>query len=145
MPNIASVLKDEISRVARKEVKAATRSLKTQSSQHRRQIAGLKRQVLALEKALRKHSKIGKASVPLEAEPPSTGLRFRPQGLAAHRKRLGLSAAQAGALLGVSGQSIYHWEAGKTRPRAAQMPAISALRKLNKGTAAAALAQVLSR
>jgi DNA-binding XRE family transcriptional regulator len=63
-----------------------------------------------------------------------------PNGLASHRKRLDLSAENLGKLLGVSGQTIYHWEAGKARPRASQMPAIAALRKLGKRTALAVLA-----
>jgi len=32
----------------------------------------------------------------------------------------------------VSAQSVYHWEAGKSRPRAAQLTAIAAVRKLGK-------------
>jgi hypothetical protein len=54
MPNIANVLDGEISRVARKEVRADTEALKKQSSQHRSHIAALKRRVAAVEKLLRK-------------------------------------------------------------------------------------------
>ena len=43
-----------------------------------------------------------------------------------------LTAAQMAQLLGVSPQSVYHWEIGKSRPRASQLPAISAVRKLGK-------------
>jgi DNA-binding transcriptional regulator YiaG len=145
MPNIATVLKGEISRIARKEVRAETESLKKQSSQYRGQIAELKRQVADLEKLLRKQSKgIREAPAAQAGDTAATaGLRFRSKGFATHRKRLGLSAAQAGALLGVSGQTIYHWEAGKARPRASQLPRIDALRKLTKKGAAAAVAQVM--
>lgn len=145
MPNIASALKSEISRIARKEVRAETESLKKQSTQYRSQIAALKRQVSDLEKLLRRQSKGVRA--PTTAAPNETsaknGLRFRSKGFAAHRQRLGLTAAQAGALLGVSGQTIYHWEAGKAKPRASQLPRIDALRKLTKKGAAAAVAQVM--
>jgi len=146
MPNIASVFKSEISRIARKEVRAQTEALKKQSTHYRGQIATLKRQVADLEKLLRKQSKGAKA-VPVasaaEDESARTGLRFRSKGFASHRQRLGLSAAQTGALLGVSGQTIYHWEDGKTKPRASQLPRIDALRKLTKKGAAAAVAQVM--
>ena len=146
MPNIATALKSEMSRIARREVRAETQSLKKQSGQHRGQIAALKRQVLGLEKQLRRQANGSQPTRPIQAdEPERTGLRFRAKGFAAHRQRLGLSAAQAGALLGVSGQSIYHWESGKARPRASQLPAIAALRKLNKRQAAAALDQVMAR
>jgi hypothetical protein len=145
MPNIATVLKSEISRIARKEVRAETESLKKQSTQYRGQIAALKRQIADLEKMLRKQSKGARATSPAPAEEEAgrSGLRFRSKGFAVHRQRLGLSAAQAGALLGVSGQTIYHWEAGKARPRASQLPRIDALRKLTKKGAAAAVAQVM--
>ena len=144
MPNIATVLKSEISRIARKEVRAETESLKKQSNHYRGQIAALKRQVAGLEKLLRKQSKGVKAAAVAPAdEVARAGLRFRSKGFAAHRQRLGLSAAQAGSLLGVSGQTIYHWEAGKARPRASQLPRIDALRKLTKKGAAAAVAQVM--
>lgn len=145
MANIATALKSEISRVARKEVRAETLQLKKQSAQYRSQIAALKRQVAALERQVRRLSKGGKAApAALEVEESTAdGLRFRAKGFAVHRRRLGLSAAQAGALLGVSGQSIYHWETGKAMPRASQMPAIAALRKLSKTQAAAAVAQVM--
>lgn len=145
MPNIAAVLKSEISRIARKEVRAETESLKKQSTQYRGQIAALKRQVADLEKSLRRQSKGAKAATgaPEDEESARSGLRFRSKGFAAHRRRLGLSAAQAGALLNVSGQTIYHWEAGKAKPRASQLPRIDALRKLSKKGAAAAVAQVM--
>ncbi|MFM8575649.1 MAG: helix-turn-helix domain-containing protein, partial [Limnohabitans sp.] len=55
------------------------------------------------------------------------------------RKKLGLSAAEMGQLIGVSPQSIYHWETGKTRPRASQLEAIAAVRKLGKREVAARL------
>jgi len=145
MPNIATVLKSEISRIARKEVRAETESLKKQSTQYRGQIAALKRQVAGLEKLLRKQFKGVNAAAATQADQEGArgGLRFRSKGFAAHRQRLGLSAAQVGALLGVSGQTIYHWEAGKARPRASQLPRIDALRKLTKKGAAAAVAQVM--
>lgn len=145
MPNIATVFKGEISRIARKEVRAETESLKKHSTQYRSQIAALKRQVADLEKLLRKQSTGARAVAvaPADYEGARAGLRFRSKGFAAHRQRLGLSAAQAGALLGVSGQTIYHWEAGKARPRASQLPRIAALRKLTKKGAAAAVAQVM--
>src|SRR5450830_1145418 len=105
MPNLATALKSEISRIARKEIRAETQILKKQSAQYRGHIASLKRQVASLEKLLRQTSR-GAKSKPAAAQPQeseASGLRFRFKGFAAHRRRLGLSAAQAGALLGVSG------------------------------------------
>jgi DNA-binding transcriptional regulator YiaG len=143
MPNIASVLKTEIARVARKEVRGEVESLRKASSAHRSQIAALKRRIQTLEQDLRR---LGKAKAPAAAaaadDTPSPTLRFSAKGLAAQRARLELSAEDCGRLLGTSGQSVYNWEGGKARPRAKHLPAIAALRTLGKKEAAAVLASI---
>ena len=147
MANFATALKGEISHIARKEIKAETEGLKKHSAQHRSQIAALKRQIAALEKLLRQTSKgvRAKPQAAASGEFNIGGLSFRSKGFATHRRRLGLSAAQAGAMLGVSGQTIYHWEAGKAKPRARQTPAIAAMRKLSKSQAQEIAGQVMAR
>ncbi len=45
MPNLAAVMKDEIRRLARKEIKAETAIAKRSVAQHRKDITELKRQV----------------------------------------------------------------------------------------------------
>lgn len=134
MPNIASTLKAEISRVARKEVRAEIETLKKASVAHRASIAELRRQVAALEKELRRVSKTAAGSRSEVASPgeseEGTKRRFSASRLAAHRAKLGLSAAVYGGLVGVSGQTIYHWEQGKARPRAAQLEGLAAVRGL---------------
>lgn len=144
MPNITAVLKEEIARVARKELRGDTARFKKASAQYRSDIAALKRRIAELEKQLGKLSRQSRtAGARSEAAEPGTGrsgLRFSAKGLAAQRKRLGLSAAQVAALLGVSGQSIYKWEDGKARPRASQLPAIATLRTMGKREANARLA-----
>lgn len=141
MPNLAALLKSEISRIARKEVRAETQAFKKASAQYRADIAALKRRIASLESSLKKLGKTGLVSrKAAEASTPQS-LRFRVGGFAALRKKLGLSAAEMGQLLGVSAQSVYHWESGKSKPRAAQLAAIAQVRKLGKREAAARLAQ----
>ena len=65
--------------------------------------------------------------------------RFSATRFASQRRKLGLSAADFGALLGVSGQSVYKWEHGEARPRARQLEAIAELRGIGKREAAARL------
>lgn len=148
MPDIASVLKAEISRIARKEARSAVLPLRRVISQGRAEISALKRQVQVLEKQLKRT----RVSAPAEATDASTGdetetqrLRFSAKGFAAQRQRLGLSAAQMGALLGVSDQSVYKWEDGKARPRARQLPAIAQLRKAGKKQVLAQLEAMTQR
>lgn len=57
-------------------------------------------------------------------------------------QRLGLSAADLGVLLGVSGQTIYNWEGGKSQPRAEQKVAIAGIRALGKRDAVLRLAEL---
>ena len=52
MSNIAAVLKAEICRLARREIKASTSSTKGAVAQYRRDIAVLKRQILAHQKEI---------------------------------------------------------------------------------------------
>ena len=142
MPNVASTLKGEISRVARKEVRSETNALKKAVIAYRHEIAALKRRTQALERLVRLESKTsaGKfnSSVPEQADQEMR--RFSAKGLRSQRKRLGLSAAEAGLLLGATTQSVYNWEQGKARPSAKHMPAVVALRTLEKRAAAAVIA-----
>ena len=147
MPNIASILKEEIARVARKEVRRDTAALKKASAAYRSEIAALKRRTEALERQLRRATKgmaaAGPAPAPEgEGEGEAAGGRFSGKSLASQRRRLGLSAAECGLLVGASGQSIYNWEDGKARPRAKHLPAIFALRKLGRKQATAQLASL---
>ena len=144
MSNIASLLKSEILRLARKEVRAELESLKKASIQYRSEIAQLKRRADQLEKQqTRVAKKILKKSETSESQESTTRIRFSAKRLAAQRQKLGLSASDMGLLLGVSGQTIYHWEAEKTRPRQSQLVAIASLRKIGKREAKARLAELV--
>jgi DNA-binding transcriptional regulator YiaG len=131
MPNIGTVLKSEISRVSRKEVRGETQALKKSISQYRSQIADLKRRMQALEQQVKRVRKVSAPAAASDDEPGGQ-LRFSAKGLAAQRRRLGLSAAAVAQLLGVSALSVYKWESGKTRPRARQIEAIAGLRGMGK-------------
>lgn len=143
MPNIASVLKDEIARVARKELRSETEKLKKASTQYRTDIAGLKRRMATLEQQVKQLSKKAGRNTPAPEEPAETSrVRFSAKGFASQRQRLGLSAADMGALVGVSAQTIYNWEAESSRPRQQQMVAIAAVRGMGKKEAAAQLSEL---
>jgi len=138
MPNIAEALKDEISRIARKEVKSETADFKKVSAQYRHHIAGLRRRIDALERQVKQTGRAPRRTGEAQGAPAEDGVtrRFSASRLAATRKKLGLSAADFGALIGVTGQSIYKWETGASRPRARQLEAIAAVRGLGKREAA---------
>jgi len=140
MTNFTILLKTEISRLARKEVRAETEPLKQILAQKKAEILDLKRRLAYLEKVTQQaKSGIANASKGgIQGSKPekAQGLRFRADGLVSLRKRLGLTGADMAKLLGVSIQSVYHWESGKTKPRAAQLVLIAQIRKLGKKGAA---------
>lgn len=142
MPNIASVLKEEIARLVRKQLRGETETLKKASSRYRADITSLKRRIEAMEKQISRLEKmVPKKAAPTAVEEPETKLRFKPQGLRAQRARLAVSAAEMGALVGVSAQTIYNWEAGTSRPRPEQLALIAAVRKMGKREVKARLDQ----
>lgn len=148
MPNIATALKQEISRLARKEIRTEVEALKKASTQYRSQIAALRKKVDALERQLKRTVKGVAKSTP--AKPPENSssearLRFRATGFAQHRKRLGLSAREMGLLLDASALSVYKWESGQAKPRAKHLEAIAAVRKLGKREAAKRLEVLTQR
>lgn len=140
MPNIATVLKEEITRLARRQVKADVESLRATVSRQRTDIAAMKREIADLRKAMGRMTKVSAKGSPAPAdESTESAFRFRPDGLKSHRERLGLSAANVGRIIGVSPLTVYNWESGKSRPRKSQMAKIAALRQMGKREAQAQL------
>ena len=156
MANLASALKEEISRLARKEVRQQTAGTAKTAAQCERDIAALKRQIDDLQRKLSslrtqdtpgpvasKKATSKKASTKNQAAKTASGsgeqssrARFSAKGLKANRVRLGLSADNYGKLVGVSGLSIYNWEQGKARPRESSIAALMAIRGIGKREAA---------
>ncbi|MDR3385827.1 MAG: helix-turn-helix domain-containing protein [Rudaea sp.] len=133
MPNIGTVLKQEFSRLCRREIRLEVGTVKKASAAYRRDIAALKRRVNELERKAttlvkRTAAVVGNASATL----PDRPVRFVAKGLRSLRMRLGLSAAQLALLLRVSEQSVYNWETKKATPRKEQLAAIIGMRDLGK-------------
>ena len=133
MPNIATVLKDEIRRLARREIKNHLGKTRRATSRYRSDIAQLKRLVRLQERKLAflesQQAKQANDAIPKDVAP---GSRFSPRSVRAQRKRLGLSAEQYAKVIGVSPQTIYLWERGKVRPKASQFAALIAARSLGR-------------
>ena len=129
MANLASAIRDEVTRLARKEIRAQVDPLRKAAANHRREIAELKRQIADLGRQIKAAGKTPK-TVPETS--PTGNSRFSSKGLRTMRKRLGLSAAEFGLLAGASAQSIYNWEADKALPREAQRATLVGMRSLGK-------------
>jgi DNA-binding transcriptional regulator YiaG len=142
MPNIATVLKEEIRRLAKKEIKSNTSSTKGAVVQFRRDIAKLKRLMQAQQREIaflktQEHKRLGQP--PTNGEEELGGVRFSARSVKAQRRRLKLSAADYGKLVGVSGLTIYNWELGKSHPRKQQLARLVAVRGLGRRAALAKL------
>jgi len=135
MPSLASVIKAEVSRLAAKEVKAATSALQKEVAQLKREVASLAKSGAAPKKAGKKKAtkkKVSKKKAAKKkpgrvaaAKPAAKTGSFSAKKLRDHRKALGLSANAYAKLVGCSLLSIYKWEKGETTPRAAQQVAIA--------------------
>ena len=95
MADLAGALKDEIRRLARKEIKAETGSTKQAVAQYRREIASLKRQVREQEKkiAFLEDQERKRLEEPQADQEAVESARFSARSVKAQRERLGLSAA----------------------------------------------------
>jgi DNA-binding transcriptional regulator YiaG len=138
--NIAAALKDEVSRIARKEVRNETAQLKKAVARYRSDIADLKRRLAAAEQSLTKIRKSG--GTPASTPDGTAGIRFSAKGFRTLRERLDLSGPETAKLLRVSVQTIYNWEAGSSKPREPQLSAIAVLRKAGKREVAARIAEL---
>src|ERR1700758_126763 len=145
MPNIGTVLREEITRLSRRESRRQVDPTKRATAQHRRNIAALKRQMAQLERQVTLLSRKILAALPAApSESITKPVRFRAKALRSKRNRLGLSATDFGKLLGVSAQSIYNWERGVSRPRAEQLAKLPALRGIGKREAGQRLVDLSS-
>lgn len=119
-----------------------TATFRKLASQHRREIAALKRTVKTLEQRHRVLARTAAKSAAEEKPRPATRLRFSAKGLRSNRDRLGLSAADLGRLFGVTGQTIFNWERGKSTPKPEQLAKLATIRAMGKREVRAALEQV---
>jgi DNA-binding transcriptional regulator YiaG len=146
MANIMSVLKSEISRIARKEARAATAPLRKPKGATRSTLADLKRRVAALEKENKRMAALlSKLPQPEpKVEPAKAKGWISGKGVRSLRQKLGLSQGAFAKLLGVGPHTIYKWESkpGMLRLRGKTRPALMAARQLGAREAKAKLAEM---
>ncbi len=138
MPTLAALLKEEISKIARKEVQDQVRELKQTVRAQRDAIARLEKKISpAKAKAATKSAAKPAAKPAAKVRQVSEGdkrkqLRIAPNTIKKHRKRLKLSQAELGKLLNVSTNTVLRWEAGSSKPRSKHLPGLDQLRTISK-------------
>ena len=143
MPDVAAVLRQEIRRLARKEIRDQVIPLKKTVTALRKKVSDGQREIAALQKMVRtleREAALQLTETPQPAPDTDTKIRFSSRWVAADRKRLGLSAEDYGRLVGVSGQTILSWERGTSRPREDRLLAWAAIRGMGKRAARQRLA-----
>jgi DNA-binding transcriptional regulator YiaG len=135
----AVALKDEIRRLARREIKAQTGRTTKAVAQYRREIAALKRRVSEQEKKIAFLEGQERKRVPDAPASMNGSVRFSARSVKAQRRKVGLSADDYAKLIGVSSLTIYNWEHGKSRPRQEQLSSLASIRGIGKREAQARL------
>jgi DNA-binding transcriptional regulator YiaG len=132
MPNVASVLKEEITRLARSETKKEIDPLKARIQELKKIVAQQKKQIAALEKAQSQSAKKAPDAVPPTAKEKTSSRKITTASVKSQRKRLGLSQREMGLLVGVSTMTIVRWEQGKGSPRGKNGDAFVAVRGMGR-------------
>jgi len=113
MGNVAGVLKAEIARVSRKEIKVAIRQIAKTNSSLRKTVVDLKRRLLQLERDTKRFRvKVGReqAQKPEMSTEESKSARLTSKGIRSLRRKLGLGRPAFAKLVGTSAQTVYTWE-----------------------------------
>lgn len=135
MPNYASVLNDEIARIARKEIKAEVTPLLKKILELRKKVSSQAKQIADLEAKLTKFEKeLGIEDVipVILSEEEVNKARVTPQYIANVRSKYELSRNDMALLLDVNANSIYLWETGRANPRTEAKAKIIQLRDMGK-------------
>lgn len=139
MPNIAQVLKAEISRISKREAKALITPLRKSSSKLKPDVADLKNRLALMEKEIRR---LNMVVINLASTQPSPTISEEPEGRAwisgkgvkTLRGKLGLTQGELAKLTGVSLSAVVQWEhkPGMLKLRDATKKAIMVVRGIGK-------------
>ncbi len=133
MPDFARAIKEEITRLAKKEVKKAAAPLHNRIRSLVRTVSAQEKKIARLEKTAARQDKELRASSPVpESAPPEEvkKARISPRLVKAQRKRLKLNQNDFARLLNVSVAAVRSWEQGRALPKEDTMATFVAVRKL---------------
>lgn len=133
MPNMGQVLKNEMVRLSTKTTKSSFTPLKKEVISLKREVSSQRKTIQQLERAMKKllteAGKRREATVQATDEEVQAS-RITAGWVARLREKLGLTREEFAALAGVSSNTVYLWESGRTKPRAEAKAALIGMRKL---------------
>ena len=132
MPKIESIIKSEIMRLAKRQVRTVFIPLRREVRQMSVKLSSLSKGIASLNR-LAKELRLEEAKPKLEATPEEVkASRITPARIGGLRRKLGISQRELGILTGTSIGAVLSWEKGKFRPKGEKKAALVALRKLKK-------------
>jgi DNA-binding transcriptional regulator YiaG len=132
MAKIEGVIKAEIMRLAKREVRSVFRPLKREVWQMSTKLSTLSKGIASLNRVA-KELHLEEAKPKLEATPEEVkASRLTPERIQGLRKKLGISQRELGILIGASLGTVAMWEKGKFKPKPDKKAALVAVRKLKK-------------
>lgn len=133
MGKVEAIIKYEIIRLAKKEIRKISAPLSRDVRALKSAVSQLRKAVLALEQFASLQKKEWSKKIPLEAPPEEVKVsRFSPRLIRSLRKRLGLSQRDLARLTGVTPLAVYQWETGMYKPKKEKKGILVALRKLGR-------------
>jgi DNA-binding transcriptional regulator YiaG len=134
MGKIETVLKTEITRLARRQARGLLSKAVAELRRMRLRVAALEREMRAVKVALaeeRTRLKIRTAAETVATD-QAAPVRLSPRLIRTLRGRLKISQAELAKLVGVSTVAVGMWEGGRSRPRPETKARIVALRSLGR-------------
>ena len=133
MSKIESVIKSEITRLAKHEVRSVFLPLRKEVWGMKLKLSNLIKNFTVLDRLAKEISKTKSTEAKLEASPEEVkASRLTPVRIAGLRKKLGISQKELGILVGASIGAVASWESGKFKPQGEKKAAMVALRRLKK-------------
>jgi DNA-binding transcriptional regulator YiaG len=148
MPNIAAVLREEIARVCRREMRKEMNKLRKDVVWLKKNNADLKKRVGDLERENRlvKTQVKRQTDVSIPSREDLQKMRVTGNMVRKLREKLDLTQQQLGMLMGVSGQSVYQMERreGSLRLRDKTRAALQRVRQMGKREAARQVEELMA-
>lgn len=133
MGKIESIIKSEIQRLAKREVRSTFRPLRKEVWGMKLKLSNFIKNFTILDRLAKEASKSKSTERKLEASPEEVkASRLTPERIAGLRKKLGISQRELGVLVGATIGAVLSWEKGKFKPRGDKKAALVALRKIRK-------------
>jgi DNA-binding XRE family transcriptional regulator len=132
MGKIESVLKAEIVRLSRRQVRDLIAGPIEDLRRLRQRVASLEHEVRGVKAARAEELLKTKIKVATETVAGEQAVRLSPRLLRSLRGRLAISQQELAKLVGVSAVAVGTWETGRSKPRPETKVRIAALRRLGR-------------